>query len=158
VPDAAAVVAGILPKGGPTMDRRGFLEQSVQLGVLAVLAGACTDTGSITGPELNGGKDVVVTLAEYPALAQAGGIARINGVSPPLALVNEGGEVFAGFSMVCPHQGSTVRVTGSSFVCPSHGARFDANGQWTGGQPTSNLLEYPTSYDAEAGTVTVTSV
>lgn len=140
------------------MDRRGFLEQSVQLGVLAVLAGACTDMGSITGPELNGGKDVVVTLAEYPALAQAGGIARISGVSPPLALVNEGGDDYAAFSLVCPHQGSTVGVTGSSFVCPSHGARFDAHGQWTGGQRTSNLREYPTSYDAGAGTVTVISV
>jgi Rieske Fe-S protein len=139
------------------MDRRGFLEQSVQMGVLAVLAGACTDMGSVTGLDLNGGKDVVVTLAEYPALAQAGGIARISGVSPPLALVNERGANYAAFSLVCPHQGSTVQVTGSSFVCPAHGARFDANGQWTGGQHTSSLREYSTSYDAEAGTVTVTS-
>ncbi len=139
------------------MDRRGFLEQSVQLAVLAVLANACTDSGSITGPNLNTGKDVVVTLSDYPSLAQVGGIARINGVSPPLALVNEGNDVYSAFSLVCPHQGVTVQVNGSSFYCPGHGARFDGNGKWTGGQPTTNLHQYATQYDASAGTVSITS-
>ena len=139
------------------MDRRGFLEQSVQLAVLSVLAASCTDAGSIMGADLNGGQDVVVTLADYPSLLQAGGIARIRGVSPPLALVNEGSDVFSGFSLVCPHQGYTVQIEGSSFHCPGHGARFDKNGEWTGGQPTSNLRQYPTRYDAGTGTVTVSS-
>jgi len=140
------------------MDRRGFLEQSAQLAVLTILAGACGDAGSITGLNLNNGQDVVVTLADYPSLAQAGGIARINGVSPPLAMVNEGGDVYSAFSLVCPHQGATVQITGSSFTCPAHGARFNANGNWTGGQRTSNLRQYATQYDGGAGTVTVTSV
>lgn len=151
------VPIGTLSQGELSMDRRGFLEQGIQLGVLAALAGACTDIGSITGPELNGGQDVVVTLADYPALAQAGGIARISGVSPPLAMVNEGNEVYSAFSLVCPHQGATLGVTGSGFLCPRHGARFNALGQWTGGQPTTNLREYATAYDAETGTVRVTS-
>jgi len=139
------------------MDRRGFLEQSVQLAVLSVLAGSCTDASSIMGADLNGGKDVVVTLADYPSLLQAGGIARIRGVSPPLALVNEGSDVFSAFSLVCPHQGYTVQISGSGFHCPGHGAGFDNNGEWTGGQPTSNLRQYPTQYDAGTGTVTVSS-
>jgi len=139
------------------MDRRGFLEQSVQLGVIAVLAGACSDLGSITGPKLNNGEDVVVDLVDYPVLADPGGIARISGVSPPLALVNEGNDVYSAFSLVCPHQGSTLQVTGSRFVCPAHGARFDADGKWTGGQPTSNLRQYRTEFDASAGTVRITS-
>jgi len=137
------------------MDRRGFLEQTVQLGILATLAGACSDLGSITGPRLNGGQDVVVTLADYPTLAQVGGMARISGVSPPLALVNEGNDTYSAFSLVCPHQGSTLQVTGSSFVCPNHGARFNAQGQWTGGQATTNLREYATTFDAGTRTVTV---
>jgi Rieske Fe-S protein len=139
------------------MDRRGFLEQSVQLAVLTVLAGSCTDAGSITGANLNGGEDVVVTLADYASLAQPGGIARIQGVSPPLALVNEGSDVYSAFSLVCPHQGYTVQISGSGFRCPGHGARFDGEGTWTGGQPTSNLRQYPTEYDAGTGTVTITS-
>lgn len=139
------------------MDRRGFLEQSIQLGVLAVLAGACSDLGSITGPDLNNGQDVVVALVDYSALAQAGGIARISGVAPPLALVNEGNGVYSAFSLVCPHQAATLQISGSRFTCPAHGARFDANGQWTGGQRTSNLRQYPTTFDAGTATVTITS-
>jgi len=135
------------------MDRRDFLERSA-LSALAVLVGSCTATDSLTGPGL--GQEVLVKLSDYPALAQAGGAARISGVSPPLALVNEGADTFAAFSLVCPHAGATVQLTGSSFVCPAHGARFDANGTWTGGQRTSNLRSYPTSYDAAAGTVRVT--
>jgi Rieske Fe-S protein len=117
----------------------------------------CGDVGSITGPGLNNGQDVVVTLADYPVLARAGGIARISGVAPPLALVNEGNEVYSAFSLVCPHQGATVQVGGSGFTCPSHGARFNANGQWTGGQTTSNLRKYSTTFDSAAGTVRITS-
>jgi len=141
-------------EGRLNMDRRGFLGQSA-LGALAVLAaGSCTVTDSVTGPGL--GQDVVVTLADYPVLASPGGIARISGVSPPLALVNEGNDNFSAFSLVCPHAGGTVQSTGSSFVCPVHGARFDANGNWTGGQRTSNLRQFATAYDAGAGTVKVT--
>ena len=140
------------------MERRDFLEQSIQLGVLAVLAGACSDLGSITEPSLNNGQDLVVTLADYPALSQAGGIARITGATPPLALVNEGSSIYSAFSLVCPHQGVTVQVTGSTFTCPSHGARFNASGVWTGGQRTSNLREYSTTYDSAAGTERITSV
>jgi Rieske Fe-S protein len=137
------------------MDRRGFLGQSA-LGALAVLAGSCTVADSITGPGLGSGNDVVVTLADYPVLATPGGIARISGVSPALALVNEGNGVYSAFSLSCPHAGSTVQISGSSFVCPNHGARFDANGKWTGGQRTSNLRSYATTFDAQAGTVRVT--
>lgn len=133
------------------MDRRDFLEQSTRLGALAVLVAACTDQGSPTG--LN--QDVVVDLADYPALADPGGVARLNGVRPPVALVNMGSDEYAAFSLVCPHQGSTVQWTGAAFYCPNHGARFNSDGQWVGGQPTSNLKEYATQYDATAGTVRI---
>ena len=138
------------------MDRRDFLGKS-SLGALAVLAGSsCTAADSIAGPGLGSGNDVVVTLADYPVLASPGGIARISGVSPPLALVNEGDDTFSAFSLRCPHAGTTVQVSGSSFVCPNHGARFDGHGTWTGGQRSSNLRQYAATYDAGAGTVHVT--
>lgn len=134
------------------MERRDFFERTA-LSALAVLAGACADIGSVTGPDLKA--EVTVTLADYPALGLAGGAARIAGVSPPLAVVNEGGGVYRAFSLVCPHAGTTVQLSGSQFVCPNHGARFDLNGTWTGGQRTSNLREYPTTYDEATGTVHV---
>lgn len=135
------------------LDRRGFFEQSVRLGALALLVGACRDLGSITGPAA--GEEVLVTLADYPALAEEGGVALIAGLYPPVALANEGSGTYAALSLVCPHQGSVVRWTGSQFVCPNHGARFALDGHWTGGQPTSNLHEYPTTYDPVAGTVRI---
>ena len=63
---------------------------------------------------------------------------------------------FVALSRVCPHQGSIVNVNGSGFLCPGHGATFTATGTWTGGQRTTNLHAYATSYDAASGVVTIT--
>lgn len=135
------------------LPRREFLGKSISLAALALLAGACSDVGSITGPTLN--KDILVNLNDYPELASTGGVARLKGVSPPIALANLGSSQYAALSLVCPHAGSTVQWSGNTFVCPNHGARFASDGEWTGGQPTTNLREYPTSYDSAAGTVTI---
>ncbi len=136
------------------MDRKDFIERSA-MAALAVLAGGCAGSDGITGP--GGGQDVVVTLADYPALTDLGGVARISGVSPPLALVHEVSGDYAAFSLVCPHQGTIVQWVGSEFWCPNHGARFDAHGTWTGGQKTTNLRSFATAFDPAAGTVLVTS-
>jgi len=48
-----------------------------------------------------------------------------------------------------------VNQNGSGFLCPNHGARFAADGTWIGGQPTSSLRSYATSYDAASGTLTI---
>jgi len=45
--------------------------------------------------------------------------------------------------------------SGSGFLCPGHGAQFNAAGQWVGGQRTSNMRSYSTTYDAAAGTITI---
>jgi Rieske Fe-S protein len=144
--------------------RRDFLAKSAALSALAVLAGACGDIGLIFGPTdaANGtvgatgsSKQIVVNLADYPALAQVGAAARISGVSPPLALVNVGNGTYLAFSLACPHQGATVQSSGNGFVCPRHGARFAADGTWTGGLHTSSLRRYATTYDAQAGTVVI---
>jgi Rieske Fe-S protein len=48
-----------------------------------------------------------------------------------------------------------VNESGSRFVCPVHGATFDLNGNWIGGQPTSNMRQYATTYDAASNTLTI---
>jgi Rieske Fe-S protein len=73
----------------------------------------------------------------------------------PVAVVRESSTTFAAFSLICPHQGSTIQPETSRFYCPGHGATFDLNGQWIGGQRTSNMHSYPAVYDATAGSVTV---
>lgn len=141
------------------LPRRDFVTKSAALSALAVLAGACGDIGAIFGPSdtagTTGSKEIVVKLSDYPALAQVGASARISGVNPPLALVNMGSGSYVALSLACPHQGATVQSSGNGFVCPRHGARFAADGTWTGGQRTSSLRKHATTYDAQAGTVRI---
>ncbi len=155
--DSAPLTRLPLPMAGDAdvMDRRGFFEQSVRLAALALLAGtgACAVAQDLTGPTLS--QDVVVNLADYPALAQAGGVARISGVSPPVALANLGGNTYTALSLICTHQGGIVQWNGRDWVCPVHGATYAEDGHWVGGQPTSSLRTYPIDIDTTAGTVTI---
>ena len=134
--------------------RRAFIAQSALLAASAMLAAcASVDAGSATAPTTVGGASFKVS--DYPALASVGGIALVNLGGSPLAVVRTGTDSFVTLSRVCPHQGSIVNVNGSGFLCPNHGARFNATGTWIGGERTSNMRSYSTSYDAVAGTLTV---
>lgn len=138
------------------LGRREFLGAAA-LTALALLETACGD-GLIggTGPGAVSGGPLVVTLSQYPALAAVGGVARVDGGNgSPVALVRTGTATFTALSLVCTHQGTTVNLNGSGFLCPNHGARFSGTGQWQGGQPTSNLHAIATTYDATAGKVTI---
>ena len=54
-----------------------------------------------------------------------------------------------------PHQGGIVNAISGGFQCPIHGATFDQTGNWIGGQRTSNLRSYATSYDSASGVLTI---
>ena len=84
-----------------------------------------------------------------------GGVTTTTVDRVPIAVVRTGQETLAAFSRICPHQGSTINVTTTGFLCPNHDATFDTTGQWVGGQRTSNLQSYPVAYDASAGTITI---
>ena len=110
--------------------------------VAAALAG-CGDgiigASAIVGPP---GAELVVDPAAFPALAAVGGIARVDQAgsgSGPVAVVRTGASSWAAFSLSCPHQGTTVTVGAGGFVCPNHGARFNAAGANVGGQATGPL-------------------
>jgi Rieske Fe-S protein len=135
--------------------RRDFLTVSAASAVAAVLVAACGGSGDssvVTGPV-----SLQVTVASYSALANVGGIARVDQGGTPVAAVRTGASTFAAFSLICPHFGCTVGITGSSFRCPCHGATFASSGAWTGGQRTSSLTSLATSYDATTGVLTINS-
>lgn len=137
-----------------SVGRREFLAQSTLVAVAGLLA-AC-GAGGTTGPSV--GSPLVVKLGNFPALGSVGGMAVVDTGSQsgtPIAAVRTGSSTFAALSLVCPHQGTTVQLTGSGFYCPGHGAQFASNGTWTGGQPTNNLRAYATIYDAAGGTLTI---
>jgi len=147
------------PCAGCGIDRRAFLTQSTLAAVAALLAEACgTGVWDPVSPTANviPSTGLTFTLANYPALASVGGIQKV--VDPsgaPLALVRTGATTFTALSLVCPHQGTTVNVSGSGFLCPNHGAKFAADGTWVGGQATANMTSYAVTYDAAAGTLAV---
>jgi len=139
------------------LGRREFLGASA-LTVLTLLQAACGD-GEIggTGPDGASGGTLVVTVSQFAALASVGGVARVDGgKGTPVALVRTGAASFTALSLVCTHEGSTVNVTGTGLLCPNHGARFSNAGVWQGGQVTTNLRSLPATYDAGAGTVSIT--
>jgi Rieske Fe-S protein len=139
---------------GGGSSRREFLTTSAAAAAATLLAAACGggagDVALTTGPVA-----LTVQVSNYPALANVGGITQINASGTPLAVVRTGTDTFSAFSLICPHRGCTVAITGSSFQCPCHGARFSSTGTWTGGQRTSNLYSLSTSYDSSTGVLTI---
>jgi cytochrome b6-f complex iron-sulfur subunit len=96
-----------------------------------------------------------VKVSDYPALATVGGVALITAGGSPLAIVRTGTNSFVALSRICPHQGAIVSTGTNGFTCPRHGARFSSTGTWIGGQSTSSLRSYPTSYDDSTSTLTI---
>jgi Rieske Fe-S protein len=127
----------------------------VQSGILAAVAAlaACGAASDSTAPSIPANSQVDV--GNYPALATVGGVALVSLSGAPIAIVRTSATSFIALSRVCPHQGGIVNESNTRFVCPNHGATFDLNGNWIGGQPTSNLHQYTTSYDATSNTLTI---
>lgn len=134
--------------------RRTFLVQSGILAAMAALS-ACSGLGGgdVTQPTLPA--NTTIDVGNYPALANVGGVALVTIASSPVAIVRTSSTNFLALSRVCPHQGGLITLSGNDFVCTRHGATFNLNGGWIGGQRTSNMYQYTTSYDAASGTLTI---
>ena len=141
-------------------ERRQLLKQGMLAAIGATLVAACapqrptTAAAPATGAPL-GKWSLRVRLADFPALQQDGGIARVDGDSDmPVAVVRLASN-YAAYSMTCPHAGATIDPVAGGFLCPGHGAQFSANGTWTGGHPAKNLTTLGTIYDAASGVLTI---
>jgi len=148
---------GVAPSNG--IGRRTFLAQSAVLAAIAALnACGAGDAGGLTAPDLGGSSTkgaTAIKVSDQPALANVGGVALVTLVGSPFAIVRTSATSFLALSRVCPHQGSIVNVTSTGFLCPNHGARFSSTGQWVGGERTSSLRSYTTTYDPTTDTLTV---
>ena len=80
-------------------------------------------------------------------------LASVNGAS--LAIVRTSSTEFVALSRVCPHQGGRIDPVSGGFQCTKHGARFNWTGTWTGGERTSSMRAYSTSYDASTGVLSI---
>lgn len=133
------------------VDRRTFLVHSALVAAAAALA-ACGSAGMTNPPPITG---TTLKLSNYPTLANVGGVALMTLSGTPVAVVRLSSSSFVTVSRVCTHQGVIVDPVSGGFHCSGHGATFDQSGKWTGGQQTSSLSTYPTSYNASAGTITI---
>lgn len=74
--------------------------------------------------ELNKPKLAVVTASRRDAWT-----VYPNDVIGRVWLIRRENNQVEAFTAVCPHLGCSVNCTGSEFLCPCHGGRFDLNGQ-----------------------------
>jgi|SRR6478672_6556381 len=135
----------------PCLSRRQFMIQGSLAGVAIMLAG-CMGSGGPTSPA---SVNLTLTVSDYPSLANVGGVAYVSASGNPLAVVRTGADTFDVVSRICPHQGGTVSSNGNGFTCPNHGARFSDSGTWEGGQPTTNLTSYTSTFDSGTGVLTI---
>jgi nitrite reductase/ring-hydroxylating ferredoxin subunit len=148
-----ACAAGASNEGVSNIDRRDFVTRAAA--ALAAVALAACGMGGEGATSPTSVSSTTLTLANYPSLANVGGVATTSVDGVPLAIVRTGDTSFAAFSRICPHQGGTIQTTSTGFQCPVHGATFNRSGQWVGGQRTSNMRQYPVTYDAAVGTLTI---
>jgi cytochrome b6-f complex iron-sulfur subunit len=140
------------------VSRREFLSTAT-LSAVALTLAACGSGGGgdddITGPVPPGVGEITVRVADFPALANVGGVARVR-TSPAVAMTRTS-TGFVAFSLSCTHQGTIVLINGNNTLqCPNHGAEFTSAGVWTGGQRTSNLVRLPVVTDATGVNATIT--
>jgi nitrite reductase/ring-hydroxylating ferredoxin subunit len=134
-------------------ERRVFLTQVAAVGAACAcgtLAGCSTDESFLEA-------DVVLALADYPDLAEVGGQIRVpksvSNFDYGIFVRNEGEGVYRALSAWCPHAGCSVETRGSGFRCPCHGARFNAEGDRTGGPAPRGLTVFDTTSDETTVTI-----
>lgn len=88
-------------------------------------------------PSKRGKKEIIkIAKGELPP----GGMKRFHIRGIPAIAVNSR-EGYAAFSLVCSHLGCLVTWEGNKneFLCPCHGAKFDAGGKVLSGPPPTGL-------------------
>ena len=135
---------------GNAVDRREFLTRSMFGAAMLALA-ACGGADALS--PFSG--TATVNIADYPALATVGGVALVSLNGSPVALVRASTTSVVALSRICPHEGGTINTSTGGFTCARHGARFDLAGTWLGGERTTNMRSYATTFNAGSGVITV---
>ncbi len=124
-----------MPLKDDTLSRRGF----IGLVVKTCLAGsALMGFGMIL--KYLGYQDEDSPPSEYDlGLASDYPLGSRITVQPAQAIIIHDSQGYTAISLVCPHLGCTVDVTGDGFACPCHGSRFLPDGSLLNG-PASKPL------------------
>ena len=130
------------------VSRRKFLAEAGTLAAVAAFFAACVGDVGITDPT----GTVQVKVSDFPGLATTNQLVLVDGSR---AVKRTGATTFAAYSRACTHAGTRVNLSGTGFLCPNHGARFDNNGNVTAGPAGRALTKLATSYDSATDTLTI---
>ena len=143
------------------ISRRDFIKKSA-LGVVvggAAISGLNLDIFSAQSAKQavfkKSGDDLVVKLADNPAIAAVGGNVK---VTDDVMLIRMDESKFIAVSTICRHKGCTVELEGDKFVCPCHGSEYTVQGKVIQGPSKDNLKTFETMFDSEKGIITIKAV
>lgn len=133
-----------MKKSCPCCSRRDALRLGAMGAASLVLAPALGGCGGSDLSELE--RDIVISLSDYPALAEVGGAARISDPGFPydIWVIREQQDDYRALSSECNHAQCEVDKKGDAFVCPCHGSTFALDGNKTRGPATADLLNFDT--------------
>ena len=133
---------------GSCISRRAFLADAATITALAALFAGCVADVGIADPS----GQVKVKVADFAGLATLNQLVLIDSQR---AAKRTGTSTFVAFSRACTHEGTRINLSGTGFLCPNHGARFDNNGNVTVGPANRPLSQLTTGYDAVTDTLTI---
>ena len=146
------------------LSRREFLSKStLAVAGVAAMATGCGDGqigfSGITTPIIS---PLTVKVSTVPGLATVG-VLTLHPSDVRVAIKRTGPTTFAALSTTCTHEGFRINIVnnGTSFECPNHGSRYDADGNVTR-QPqapgsATKLPSFITEYDVATDILTIHS-
>jgi Rieske Fe-S protein len=100
-------------------------------------------TGTVTG----GSVQVQTTSG---ALAGVGGAARVQPTAGLFLVTRTGQDTFTAVTAVCTHEACTINgLSGTTYVCPCHGSRYNSGGQVLTGPATVSLQTFETAFSGD---------
>jgi len=106
-------------------------------------------TGSMVG-------GAVQVQAGTGALATVGGAAQVQSPAGSFLVPRTGQDTFTAVTAICTHEACTITgLSGSTYVCPCHGSRFNSGGQVLNGPATVSLRTFVTSLSEDTLSIAV---
>jgi len=114
--------------------------------------------GKATPPLVNG--KLILPLADFPALATAGGsvvLSRVQSYPNPVIVIRKDATTVAALDATCTHTGCTVAYAPGNMdlECPCHGSTYDLNGNVTLGPAVTGVKKFAATLDATNVTIQI---